>query len=126
MNDLIKLLELYPDKPWNYYHLSYNPNITWEIVQKFPDKPWDYDYLSENPNITWEIIQANPYKPWNWEYLSYNEFNYKQKQQEIKRNHAAKIIQDACHNWLWKPITKDGKLGINAKIGLKELNIERY
>jgi 4-amino-4-deoxy-L-arabinose transferase-like glycosyltransferase len=44
-NDLLKLIELYPDKPWNYYYFSQNPNITWEIVRDNPDKPWNL-YLS--------------------------------------------------------------------------------
>ena len=55
MNDLLILLYLFPDKPWNWNGLSANPNITWEIVQENPDKPWDWSWLSENPNITWEI-----------------------------------------------------------------------
>ena len=27
-----------PDKPWNWYALSGNPNITWDIVRDNPDK----------------------------------------------------------------------------------------
>lgn len=30
--------------------------------------------------------------------------------------HYARIIQKGCENWLWKPICKDGKLGIHAKL----------
>ncbi len=37
-----------------------------------------------------------------------------------RRNKAAKIIQKGCDHWLSKPITKDGKLGIKLRIGLKE------
>jgi hypothetical protein len=61
-NDLLKLLELYPDKLWNYTCLSQNPNITWEMVRDNPDKSWSYYYLSLNPNITWEIVRDNPDK----------------------------------------------------------------
>ena len=50
-NHLYILLQLYPDKPWDWAGLSQNPNITWEIIQAHPDKPWDYDGLSINPNI---------------------------------------------------------------------------
>ena len=32
-----------PDKPWDYYSLSDNQNITWKIVQDNPDNPWDYN-----------------------------------------------------------------------------------
>jgi hypothetical protein len=51
MNDLQKLLKKYPDKPWDWGRLSYNPNITWEIVLQNPDKPWDWEWLSLNPNM---------------------------------------------------------------------------
>ena len=36
------------DKPWNYYWLSLNPNITWDIVKNNLDNPWNYNYLSCN------------------------------------------------------------------------------
>jgi len=38
-NHLYILLQLYPDKDWNWYGLSGNPNITWEIICSNPDKP---------------------------------------------------------------------------------------
>ena len=50
-NDLIKLLDLYPDKPWDWDGLSSNPNITWEFVQANPNKPWEWVYLHFNSNI---------------------------------------------------------------------------
>jgi len=53
------------DKPWRWDKLSYNPNITMDIVKANPDKPWNWYYLSENPNITMDIVEANPDKPWN-------------------------------------------------------------
>ena len=31
-------------------------------MQANPDKPWDLDWLSYNPNITWEIVETNPDK----------------------------------------------------------------
>jgi hypothetical protein len=65
-----------PDRPWDYYCLSRNPNITWEIVKENPDRPWDYYCLSKNPNITWEIVKENPDRPWDYCYLSRNEFLY--------------------------------------------------
>ena len=37
----------------------------------------------------------------------------------------ARIIQKGCHNWLWKPITADGKHGINLRIGLNALEKEK-
>jgi hypothetical protein len=42
-------VQQHPDKPWNWYELSCNPNITREIVQNHLDKPWDWGGLSQNP-----------------------------------------------------------------------------
>jgi len=83
------------DKPWDWYYLSKNLNLTleivkansdklnwrwlsynltttWDIVKANLDKPWNWSWLSKNPNITWEIVEANPDKPWNWGWLSMN------------------------------------------------------
>ena len=79
-NHLLILLRMFPDKPWNWYGISQNPNITWDIIVANPDKPWNRDGISQNPNITWDIIAANPDKPWNWYVISRNKFNrYLQK-----------------------------------------------
>ena len=51
------MIEKYPDKPWDWIWISYNPNITMEFVEKYPDKPWNWYRLSQNPNITMEIIE---------------------------------------------------------------------
>jgi hypothetical protein len=77
------LFKNFPDKPLDYYNLSSNRNITWNIVQDNPDKPWDYNELSRNPNITWDIIQDNPdYFNGSWDFVSYN------------TNITSQIIQD--------------------------------
>jgi hypothetical protein len=44
----------------------------------------------------------------------------KELEEITKINETARVIQKGCENWLWKPITRDGKLGINARLGLKE------
>ena len=62
----LKFIEDNPDKDWNWYYISCNPNITWEIIRDNPDKPWDWYSISMNPNITWEIIRDNPDKRWIW------------------------------------------------------------
>ena len=62
----------HPEKPWSYWSLGKNPNVTWDTVQANPDLPWVYQALSMNPNITWDIVQANPDKPWDYGWLSCN------------------------------------------------------
>ena len=63
----------YEDKiDWN--NISYNPNITMEMIENSPEKPWNWSAISQNPNITMEMIENNPDKPWNWNLISYNKF----------------------------------------------------
>ncbi len=71
-NHLTTLIKLCPDKPWDWYKLSSNPNITWDIICTNYDKPWDWYELSSNPKITWDIVCTNPDKAWSWEGLSQN------------------------------------------------------
>jgi len=40
MNILMYLLEKYPEKPWKWDCISYNPNITMEFIEKHSDKHW--------------------------------------------------------------------------------------
>jgi hypothetical protein len=42
MNELPKILIKYPDKPWDWDYLSFNPNITMEFIEKYPDKHWNW------------------------------------------------------------------------------------
>ena len=72
LNHLTILLELYPNKDWNWDFLSQNPNITFEFILQHPDKDWDWGVLSENPNITFEQVLQNPDKPWDFYCLSEN------------------------------------------------------
>ena len=69
----VNLVQSNPNIKWEYYLLSQNTNITWDIVSSHPDKPWNYSFLSENPNITWDngvnLIQSNPGKEWNYYFL---------------------------------------------------------
>ena len=41
----------------------------------------------------------------------------------ITKNKAARIIQNKCFNWIWKPICRDGQFGIQVKLTKKEFEI---
>ena len=66
MEKFIKLIKKYPNKKWDWYEISHNPNIKMEDIENNPDKPWNWDGISKNQNITMEIIEDNLDKPWNW------------------------------------------------------------
>jgi len=56
----------YSNKLWDWEWLSYNPNITIDLIEKYPNKSWDWYGISHNPNITMEFIEKYPAKPWDW------------------------------------------------------------
>ena len=52
-----------------------------DIIEKLPDKPWDWEHISNNPNITMEIIE---YKI-DFSELSQNKFTYQNKLNNRKK-----------------------------------------
>jgi hypothetical protein len=76
INHLHALLHLYPNIPWDWSGLSYNPNITMQFVLDHQDKPWDWWGLSRNPNISINDVLDYPDKSWNWRGLSKSQHNY--------------------------------------------------
>ncbi len=39
-----------------------------KLINQFPNKPWNWEFLSKNINITCDIIDNNLDKPWSWEH----------------------------------------------------------
>lgn len=74
-NELIKLIEQFPDKPWDWISLCTNPNITvksvlahlHEILTNMSYNHRIWNRLSSNPGITMKDIRDYPDKPWNWD-----------------------------------------------------------
>jgi len=66
--------------PWDWLHVSRNPNISWDIIKNNPTKRWFWSNISKNPSITLDIIQSNLVGPsethmlwlWNWYEISMN------------------------------------------------------
>jgi len=56
----VDIVERYQNEPWDWGHLSCNPNITMDIIERYPNKPWDWFELSRNPNITMDIVERYP------------------------------------------------------------------
>ena len=74
------VFKMFPDKPWDWKNLSWNPSITWKDVLEHPDKPWNWKGLTsiifldvlEHPDKPWNTRLKHPDKPWNWTALSWN------------------------------------------------------
>lgn len=62
--------------PWSGSGLSLNSNITYDHVLESERMrlaiDWSYDYLSSNPNITVDIVRRYPRKRWNYYHLAMN------------------------------------------------------
>ena len=68
MEKLIKLIEKYPDKDWNWEKISEHPYLTIEIIEKYIDKPWNWYYLTNNVSL--DFVEKYPDKPLDWIYLT--------------------------------------------------------
>lgn len=57
-NQLVQLLTMFPDKPWNWSTLSCNPNITMEWIMAHLDSSyaWEWVRVCENPNLTMQFF----------------------------------------------------------------------
>ena len=112
----IKDIEQYPELPWNYSKIIYNPNITWEFIKRNLNKNlwhWKdilkadcidfnyvfdlcneniYEYLSFNQALDIRLVMNNADKPWNWKQLSVNKFNIKTNKKLYKYNKLLRII----------------------------------
>ena len=60
-------------KPWSWIKLSKNQNITEDILREFIKRAWDWREVSRNPCITLDIVLRNRTWKWDWCGLSQNE-----------------------------------------------------
>lgn len=98
----IEMVKQYPDKDWNFEHLSSNQYITIDILLATADKPWNMDVVSSNKNlITLEdAIQYRDMFKWDWTYFTtYDTFRFMKKYPEL--------------NWDWKAFSLKGDYTIH-------------
>lgn len=113
---------------WDWYGLSKNINITWEIIKSNPHLPWNWYGVSCNPNIDDNIILQNHdltefgtvndngifTKPsWDWKYLS-----------RILKWSTIKSLSNICWDWLnvskntnitWEIVNQNDNTGYTGK-----------
>jgi hypothetical protein len=105
---------------WSVTGVSNNKYLTTDLMELYQNK-LDFQQLSSNPNLTTHFIEKYIYKCWDWYFLSYSTFNsiYQKDADNLVRNRAARIIQQACENWLYSPMCKDKTIGIVPRLGFK-------
>jgi hypothetical protein len=103
-----------------------NASVTPQFVERHKDKPWAWGRygLSTNASVTPQFVELYKDKPWDWGRYGLAKIMFKVAEKRKKEeNNAATVIQRGCHDWLYKPLLKDGSHGINARLSLKELNL---
>lgn len=72
MTILEDFIEKHLYKPWCWYTLSSNPQITPKFIEKHIDINWDWNQVSFNDNITRQFVEKYYYKDWNFDWLNVN------------------------------------------------------
>ena len=119
MENLIKLTEKYPNKPWKpwkldmnsrvNFRISSNRNLTMKNIENnlhinryWTDCDWGYYIYKINSNAFWKIFKNNPNEDLNWDIISKNS-NITMEQ----------IENNIYRPWNWKNISKNENLTIN-------------
>lgn len=67
MNPLEESLFLYPTYHWDFGRLSTNSHLNLQIIQHHPDRRWNWYRISQNEYIMWQITVLNHgIPPWKW------------------------------------------------------------
>ena len=51
----MEFIEQLSDKPWNWYRISSNSNITIEFIEQYPDKPWNWNIYRQIQILQWKL-----------------------------------------------------------------------
>ena len=107
-------------------------SCSWNWITKLENLPNGLEYIFydigkitmvDNLSIDW--FREGNRKGFSLDF--YNTIKRLQRRHRIRyrlKNKAARIIQNGCHDWVWKPILKDGKNGIYVRLSLKALGIK--
>jgi hypothetical protein len=103
----------YIDKDWSYDDLCLVKSFDWNILLELPDKPWNYSILAKRKDLNLKLVFATLNR-WNLRIVSknpcitkeivikYYRLRWRGKWSQVRRDHAAKIIQ-SC----WRRVVSD-------------------
>ena len=134
-NNIIESLYTSPLPDFESFFENLFINCELEFIKQLDLNEYDgviidiFEYYIENPSrLTQNIIDIINYiineTDWvrNVDYIFISQLI--DNVHLMIENYAALIIQRGCHNWLWKPICKDGSLGINCRLSIRQLNLK--
>lgn len=140
-NELLALLGMFPDKPWNGYWISSNPNVSLEWIMSHPDlgREWKWEWMevAKNPNLTmqffldfllpkitqeieiinWTQHYSNARKDMCWRSVSLNPGI---KLAEIMAHYAKSKYEKTESKWNWEAISKRSDVSLTMILKLLE------
>lgn len=73
---LTELLDVFPQKKWNWYSVSRNPNLTLHYVVNHPNLPWDWAHILNVYNVCKNEIYNNNKVLWYEFHENFNKLKY--------------------------------------------------
>ncbi len=110
---LMNIYRKCPDKFYDLGSISFNPNITMDIIENNTDIPWDYFCLSQYVNIN--VIANNINKPWNFSKLS--------SRRDIN---FTTVINNLDKPWDWKLLSSNSAITIDMVKKYPELPWDHF
>ena len=75
MSVLEKIIERFPNKPWDFDLLVRNPNISITFIENHPEFPWNLSlFQKQNPNLKESFIKKHPEANWDFNDFSFFPF----------------------------------------------------
>ncbi|KAJ3375910.1 hypothetical protein HDU92_000653, partial [Lobulomyces angularis] len=99
-------------------------------IKKIENLPLGLSYIDLEGEVLIEFVDDVPYDDIVWSEFSLKGYQaVKRIQKRLSRRRKCKInavrrIQAGCRNWIWKPLCKDGTIGVRPRLDLKHLNID--
>ena len=93
-----------------------------DIIKTNPDKPWYWYEVSKNPNVTFEIINEHLKRCWNWISISSNPMTKEKNDWITKIRHQ--IIKSNMIKRYWRNCTCDPRYLLAQKLILQRAEID--
>lgn len=120
-NNIIKIENL-PNK-LECFNCTTNRIIKIENLPNYLQRFYcDIDNIEFVDNIPLNHYIFNNKFDLDW-YNTFKKIQRRIRRRHVKKVNAIKLIQKNCENWLWKPMCKDGSIGINAILTWKAISL---
>ena len=92
-------------------------------IENLPVSLQEFHYVGGNQITHVDNLELYRFNGGEFDLKMYNAIKRIQKRirrRIARRTNAARIIQKGCYNWIWKGVTRDDKLGIDMRLGMKK------